>query len=129
MKITIPKEYIDRFRRIKLKFKDGGRHIVQNVVFITRWENHSLVLINDKKRDQLLECLKNEISQKSKINAFALLVEAGIINEIISENVLYLPDFLDNWLGEGELNFKENELGLLISATKPLPSLLRIFRD
>jgi hypothetical protein len=115
MKITIPKEYMGRFEKIRLKPKNKG---IQNVVFITRWENHSLVLMNDKERDRLLECLKNEISQKSKISAFARLVEAGIINEIISENVLYLPDYLSKWLGEGELNFKENKLGLLISAPK-----------
>ncbi|MFA5360338.1 MAG: hypothetical protein WC349_05315 [Patescibacteria group bacterium] len=119
MKITIPKEYMDRFENIWFRPKDGRHCIVQNVVFITRWENHSLVLMNDKERDRLLKCLKNEISQKSKISAFARLVEAGIINEIISENILYLPDYLAEWLGKGELNFKENELGLLISTTKP----------
>lgn len=115
MKINIPKKYQNRFQaeNIWIRRKDKERCDVREYipVYITRWQNHSVLLMNHKERDRLTERLDDELRIAGGARRF---IKAGIIAVEFKDGFIELPGGLAGWLKDDERSYEEATIGLLI---------------
>lgn len=115
MTINIPEKYLDSFPKEKLwiRRKESEYCDVREyaLIHITRWQNHSLLLMSQTERDRLIEKLNNA----SKIAEGALrLLKAGIITLKCVNGSIEPPDGLTYWLNGAARHYERVSAGLLI---------------
>ena len=100
MKITIAKKY-------RHKFKDDK-------AFVSRWRNHSVLITNQKIKDQFENALKKE---KDKIMRMSMrLFVRGLTEVKIDKNdTVKVPARLIGWLGKGKLRCRKDKMGIRIT--------------
>ena len=121
MKIIIPEEYRGKFERERawIKPKGGGKCIVQDYafVFISRWKGHGLLVTNKKVKDELEKRMSDLIEKGDKSAQFFWRITAGTeMAEMKEDGMVELPDYLAEWLGEGELTYEKNNRGVVVRA-------------
>ena|SRR3989344_3281202 len=116
MKITIPEKYRNRFGSDQawIKPKGGDECIVQDFtpVFVTRWKEHGLLLMNREERKRLVGGLDGA---NGSLRGFARFLEAGIIPVAMEGGVIEVPDYLAEWLGKGKLIYMKDNAGVVVS--------------
>jgi len=103
MKITIAKKY-------RHKFKDDK-------AFVSRWKNRSILITNQKIKDQFENALKKE---KDKIMRMSLrLFVRGLMEAKIDKNdAVKVPTWLVRWLGKGKLRCRKDKMGIKVFISK-----------
>lgn len=83
-------------------------------IYLSRWRDHSLLLMNQAGRDLLvakLDELDDENAQE-----LARIVRMGVIEAETHNGAFELPEALEDWLGGNSvaLEFKKSNFGLII---------------
>lgn len=119
MKITIPEEHRGHFpsETMWLKLKDADQHCVTkeySKVFITRWHQGTLLLLNETEYDRLKDNMGLSERDASVGSGFARFISAGIHTAIMTNGEMEIPEHLVSWLEGNDRSITKSENGLLL---------------
>lgn len=104
MKIVILKKY-------RHKFKD-------NNAYVSRWKNRSILVTNQKIKNQFEKSLKEE---KNKVMRMSLRLFVRGLTEvkIDKDGIVQIPKrLIINWLGKGNPHCKKGNMGIVVNVSK-----------
>lgn len=114
MKITIPKEYDGHFNKkvmwLNLKDKKCCATKEYTRVFVSRWKDHSLLILSEKEYENLLGTINTLKHAEMGLKRF---LEAGIEGVLVNEGQFTLPDWALEWIGSGNIKFSKNNQGFI----------------
>lgn len=102
MQIELPEEYKDMF--------------VGKSVFVSRWMDDSLMLMDKKMKEKVVENLEEIEKGNDESREFARFLRAGITEAEYKNGIIEIPDFLSGMLKGDQRSFEldPNEEGLVI---------------
>ena len=116
MRIVIPEEYRGHFptETMWLNLKDE-KHCASKEytkVFISRWRNREILLLNEAERDRLTDTLELSIQEDNK--GLVRFINAGIHTALMSSGSIEIPEHLSSWLEGDRRSFSKGEMGILV---------------
>jgi len=118
MRITIPEQYGDHFAKetlwLNLKEKDHCATKEYSKVFVSRWKNGALLLLNETEYDRLKEGMEMSVQEKPDAHGLLRFLNAGIHIAPMTNGEIDVPDHLASWLEGDDRQFTRQETGILV---------------